>query len=558
MPGTSFPPSAILRNDSAALADLIDDLAGATPTTEPVAIGVVWRSSGDLVVSAGIPPAFSDHPDDITVDQGDTAAFSVTASNATAYQWQKQESGAGAWSNISGATSSSYTTGTLTYAADNTDKYRCVATGPGGTTESNSATLTVNDPITVALIFDDDFTVDRSAPIANNSSFAASGAGNCKLWCFPADGTGASISGGKFNVNAATGWIIDVAAVRSRLAGRIHYVAFDSAASGSFTDTRFGLVADSGTIYWASSGYGPAIVSKESPGSLRSDDAFLTGRGYTWKANLTLSTLYEWCIIERPTGSFSLMRVNSGSWRFVTFEKHSNLEGKIAFYATGGQAVSSINRLCTANTSFIPTPLVQHSFASVTSPSDGAGQSETGGSGVAATTAGSVTISGSTLQMSADGTGSVVFETGVTEVAVAADFTVYDGSPCGLILRYQDALNYLMVRLNSTANTMAIVEVVAGAETTLVSQDSNVSPDFFDLADAADVMLQCHIDGNLIRTWYYQGSLHKTYTEWTTTRFASATQAGVFVSKGSGVNSSKASNLVVFAQTQSIPEMVNT
>lgn len=151
-----------------------------------------------------------------------------------------------------------------------------------------------------------------------------------------------------------------------------------------------------------------------------------------------------------------------------------------------------------------------------------------------------------------------MFETGVTEVAVAADFTVYDGSPCGLILRYQDSNNYLMLRLNSTANTMAIVEVVAGSETTLVSQDSNVSSDFFDLANAAAVMLQAHIDGNLIRCWYYQGSLHKTYTEWTTTRFASATKAGVFVSKGAGVNSSKASNLVVFSQTQSIPDMVNT
>lgn len=421
----------------------------------------------------------------------------------------------------------------------------------------NAGVETISPGVEVTLIFDDDFTIDRAAPITNNSAFAADVIGNNKLWSFPADGTGVSISGGKCNWNSATGWIIDTATARSRLAGRIHYCSFNSAASGIFTETRFGLVDDSGTIYWASSIAGPTIKASESPGSLRSDDAFLTGRGYTWKANLTLSTLYEWCIIERPTGSFSLMRVNSGSWKIITFEKHSNLAGKIAFYATGGQAVSSINRLCTANTSFIPTPLVQHSFAMVTGPSDGAGQAETGGSGVAATTAGSVTISGSALQMSADGTGSVVFESGVTEVAVAADFTVYDGSPCGLILRYQDASNYLFVRLNSTANTIALVEVVGGSETTLVSMDS-ITGDSFDLANAAAVMLQAHIDGNLIRCWYYQGSLHKTYTEWTTTRFASATKAGVFVSKGAGVNSSKASNLVVFSQTQSIPDMVNT
>lgn len=146
MTGTSLPPDAIVRiNDQ--LADLLDAMAAATPTTEPVAIGVVWRNSGVLTVSVGIPPAFSDHPDDTTVEEGNTASFSVTASNATSYQWQKQESGAGAWGNVSGATSSSYTTGTLTVSADNTDKYRCVATGAGGSTTSNSATLTVSPAV---------------------------------------------------------------------------------------------------------------------------------------------------------------------------------------------------------------------------------------------------------------------------------------------------------------------------------------------------------------------------------------------------------------------------
>jgi len=539
------------------LLDWMTESLALAPTAEPVASGVLWNDGGVITLSVGIPPAFSDHPDDDTVDEGDTVTFSWAATNATSYQLQKQEGGVGAWANVSGATSSPWTSGALTNAADNGDVYRVVATGPGGTTNSNSATLTVNDPVTVTLIYDDNFTIDRAAPITNASSFAASGAGNNKLWCFPADGTGAAISGGKFNLNSATGWVFDAAAARSRLAGRIHYCAFNSAAAGSFTETRCGLVDDSGTIYWATSIGGPTIKASESPGSLRSDDAYLTGRGYTWKATLALSTLYEWCLIERPTGSFSLMRVSGGDWRFISFEKHSNLAGKIAFYATGGQAVSSLNRLCTANTSFIPTPLIQHAFASVTGPSDGAGQSETGGSGVAATTAGSVTISGSTLQMSADGTGSVVFETGVTEVAVAADFTVYDGSPCGLVLRYQDASNYLFVRLNSTANTIALVEVVGGSETTLVSMDS-ITGDSFDLANAASVMLQAHIDGNLIRAFYYQGSLHRTYIEWTSTRFASATKAGVFVSKGAGVNSAKASNLVVFAQVQVVPEMVNT
>lgn len=134
------------RPPYALLLDWITESFALSPTTEPVAAGVVWINSGVVTVSVGIPPAFSDQPDDTTVNQGSTATFSITASNATLYQWQKQESGAGAWSNISGATSTSYTTGTLTEASDNTDKYRCVATGPGGSTNSNAATLTVQIP----------------------------------------------------------------------------------------------------------------------------------------------------------------------------------------------------------------------------------------------------------------------------------------------------------------------------------------------------------------------------------------------------------------------------
>ncbi len=561
MPGTSFPPSAILRNDSAALADLADDLIGATPISEPVAVGVVWRNSNDVVVSAGIPPAFSDHPDDITADQGDTATFSVTASNATSYQWQKQESGAGAWSSISGATSSSYTTGSLTYAADNTDKYRCVATGLGGSTTSNSATLTVNQPITVTLIYDDSFTTNRSAPITNNSAFAASGAGTTKVYAFPSDGTGVSISGGQFNYGSAVsnGWVMDAADGRSRLAGRMHYVAFTAAASGSFQELVFGLTAESGDLWWATGGVGPVINLKETPGSLRADDVGALTQGYTWKSKLAYSDVVELMICERGSaGSFSFLRIAGGDWRMVALEKVTTLAGKIGCKG-GPTAVKLLDRICTANTSFILTPLVQHSFASVTGPSDGAGQSETGGSGVAATTAGSVTISGSKLQMSADGTGSVVFETGATEVSVSADVQVYDSSPVGLIVRYQDASNYLIVRWNSTANTLAIVEVVAGSETTLTSKDSNDgAPDSYNVADGAQATIQCHIDGNLIRAWYTPGPLHSAYVQTTTTRFASATKAGVFVSRGTGVTSSNVDDFVVYNQVQTLPAMTNT
>lgn len=80
--------------------------------------------------------------------EGETESFSVTATRtgtgSLTYQWQKQEGGAGAWANIVGATSASYTTGALTVADDNGDKYRVVVSLTGAeSVTSSAATLTV-------------------------------------------------------------------------------------------------------------------------------------------------------------------------------------------------------------------------------------------------------------------------------------------------------------------------------------------------------------------------------------------------------------------------------
>lgn len=83
------------------------------------------------------------HPSDQTVDVNVNATFSVTAQNAVSYQWQTSKDNS-TWSNISGATSSSYTV----KGTKDTHKtyYRCVVNGEEGTTSvtSNSAKLTVN------------------------------------------------------------------------------------------------------------------------------------------------------------------------------------------------------------------------------------------------------------------------------------------------------------------------------------------------------------------------------------------------------------------------------
>ena len=99
-------------------------------------------------VNAQVPtataPVFTVHPSNQQANSGSTATFSATATGATSYQWQVNKNGAG-WVSVtggSGATTDTYTTGTLDGSEINWI-YRLAATNATGTTYSNSATLTV-------------------------------------------------------------------------------------------------------------------------------------------------------------------------------------------------------------------------------------------------------------------------------------------------------------------------------------------------------------------------------------------------------------------------------
>ncbi len=87
-------------------------------------------------------PVIQNHPAPLTVKEGETATFSVTASGVTplSYQWQKNQVA------IQGATLASYTTPATT-TGDNGAEYRCVVTNLGGSVTSNPAVLTVQ-PLT--------------------------------------------------------------------------------------------------------------------------------------------------------------------------------------------------------------------------------------------------------------------------------------------------------------------------------------------------------------------------------------------------------------------------
>lgn len=114
-----------------------------------VAMGTMTTDGTSSVTTQNRTITISGQPGNLSKTVGQSATFTVTASVSPAdsatlsYQWQKQESGAGAWADVTGATSASYTISSVA-SGDNTDKYRAVVSAEGASpVTSDPATLTV-------------------------------------------------------------------------------------------------------------------------------------------------------------------------------------------------------------------------------------------------------------------------------------------------------------------------------------------------------------------------------------------------------------------------------
>ena len=99
--------------------------------------------TGSAAVTLNTAPAFTTQPVSLTGCAGGGVRFVAAATGTSVgYQWQVSPAG-GSFTNLPGATGTSYTTPSLT-AAYNGWRYCCVATGTCGALTSAVATLTVN------------------------------------------------------------------------------------------------------------------------------------------------------------------------------------------------------------------------------------------------------------------------------------------------------------------------------------------------------------------------------------------------------------------------------
>jgi hypothetical protein len=95
-----------------------------------------------FTINPGISPVINTQPANVSACDGAAVSFSIAASGATAYQWQVSTNGGGTWTNIAGATTTSY--GFTAVTADNGKQFRCVTSNAcAAITNSNAATLSI-------------------------------------------------------------------------------------------------------------------------------------------------------------------------------------------------------------------------------------------------------------------------------------------------------------------------------------------------------------------------------------------------------------------------------
>jgi len=143
------------------------DNAGDNPVVVTVTDGYIGEpeeQSFTVTVSALPPPEITAQPKDITVDEGEPAEFSITATGDNLrYQWQRDGK------DISGATQVSYTL-PLTVLSDNRTLFRCVVGNSGGSDTSSEAELTVL-PVTAVLNTSSDKINPKDLMISPNPAY---------------------------------------------------------------------------------------------------------------------------------------------------------------------------------------------------------------------------------------------------------------------------------------------------------------------------------------------------------------------------------------------------
>jgi hypothetical protein len=109
--------------------------------TSPFGVAATSPATLTITTSTSSQPVITANPVSQSVAVGATASFTAAATGATSTQWQSSTNGGSTWTNITGATSGTYS---VVVAASMTgNQYRAQFTNASGTVTTSAATLTV-------------------------------------------------------------------------------------------------------------------------------------------------------------------------------------------------------------------------------------------------------------------------------------------------------------------------------------------------------------------------------------------------------------------------------
>jgi len=131
-------PAAVTLKVALSLSNIQSSDEGTYAVVVTNAVNTVTSASAVLTIV--IPPSITVQPQNKTVNEGQTATFSVTATGTAPLSYQWQEDG----EDILGATNSIYQTAILS-DDDDGDIYKVVVSNAAGNVTSDNATLTVNE-----------------------------------------------------------------------------------------------------------------------------------------------------------------------------------------------------------------------------------------------------------------------------------------------------------------------------------------------------------------------------------------------------------------------------
>lgn len=206
------------------------------------------QASATRTISIGAPatpaPVFSTNPSPISVTRNGTAIFSAAASNTTTYTWYRD--------GVSQGTGANHNANTAT---DGTFQYQCKAVGPGGTTWSSPANLTVTAPASVG--YTNHSNVSKSITVIESSVEIAITAGGqvyvdgvlAGTWGSGGSGNGSGydvVAGGNFTP-ASGSFAFDTSYSFSEYSGCSWYTPESTGVPGNITFSFSASISRNGT-----------------------------------------------------------------------------------------------------------------------------------------------------------------------------------------------------------------------------------------------------------------------------------------------------------------------